>query len=360
MDSILKPCRQNYFTNKKTVIQFVLALLVFFIHFRVFSTFKNANGYLSAVLDILLSLTHVAVPLFFFISAALFYRDYRVSVTFDKWKRRFFSLCVPYLIWNSVWVGLAIIGYYTPLGKLLGGVRCPASIKAVFEGIFLHRFFEPFWFMLQLIVLTILSPVIYLLLRNKIFGLMSIAAVFALSTSGVWNEGLLIESPKMVCMYMIGAWIGMHHFEWITFKLRKKQAFYCLMVFFVCCILSYMNIIQRIPPFVFKEQFLLIITLMSSVAFYFSFDLLNIQTYPIFMKDSFLIYAMHSFIGAAVSKLMCLTLPKGDAPQLLAAIMSFVLTIIIICVFGKVLERYTPMLYRLLVGRILYGKLRIR
>ena len=78
----------GFFSNKKTVIQFVLSLLVFYIHFRVFSTFEYTTKPLSTLLDALMSLTSVAVPLFFAISGALFYRDYTLNKTLQKWKSR--------------------------------------------------------------------------------------------------------------------------------------------------------------------------------------------------------------------------------------------------------------------------------
>ena len=39
----------QYFSNKKTSVSFVLSLLVFFIHFRVFSVFDNAWMYTKKV-----------------------------------------------------------------------------------------------------------------------------------------------------------------------------------------------------------------------------------------------------------------------------------------------------------------------
>jgi len=49
-------CQKIFFQNKKNIVSFVLSLLVFFIHFRVFSVVKNADGVLRYVLDQLLIL----------------------------------------------------------------------------------------------------------------------------------------------------------------------------------------------------------------------------------------------------------------------------------------------------------------
>lgn len=342
-------CRQNYFSNKKTIVHFVLSLFVFFIHFRVFSTIKAMDGYLSMALDILNTLTHVAVPLFFLISGALFYRNYTPSMTLKKWKSRFVSLCIPYMVWNTIWLTLALLGYYTPLGSLLGGVKTALTFEAVFSGIFLHQFFEPFWFILQLIVLVALCPIIYLLLKNKIVGIMIIGVCFLLSFFGLGRGGILVNSPNMVIIYLIGAWIGMHHFEWITFRVEKKQAIIALLVYILCCAFQVGK--QFLPQWFPVTQISLVVTTVSCVAFYIFFDLFSMKTCPNFMKDSFLIYAMHSFVGAALSKIVSMLLPSGNIFSLLITIITYVATVVIICLVGNLLGKYTPRLKRILVGR---------
>ena len=67
------------------------------------ASFNDANGYLAVVFDILLSLTIVAVPLFFAISAALFYRNYTLKMTLKNGKVDF--LAFVFHIWFGMLCG---------------------------------------------------------------------------------------------------------------------------------------------------------------------------------------------------------------------------------------------------------------
>ena len=341
--------QKDYFSNKKQVLQFVLSLFVFYQHFRVFSIFKDVGIYLSMFLDTIMALTFVAVPLFFAISGALFYRNYNLSLTFKKWKSRIHSLCIPYLIWNTIWLLFAILGQDTTLGGYLGGIKTQLTLEAVISGIFLHKFFEPFWFMLQLIVLTALSPIIYTLVRNKVIGVFVIGLLIILNFIGVKAEGVLIRNQNMVIVYMIGAWIGIHHFEWFTKQWSKKQAVVCLLLYIVCCCIKESKLYP--PQMELGYQISFILTSVSCIVFYIAFDFFAIKSCPKYMSDSFLVYAMHSFVGAALSKLVRLALPEGELYTVLTASFSFFATIFIICITGTILGRYTPRLKRVLCGR---------
>ena len=132
------------------------------------------------------------------------------------------SLCIPYLIWNTIWLILALLGNYTPLGNVLGGLKATLSVENVMRGIFLHGYFEPFWFMFQLIVLVIICPIIYILLKNKWIGLMCIISYFLFSCFGFRLNEVLFPSSDMVLIYLIGAWIGIHNIEIFTVRKKKK------------------------------------------------------------------------------------------------------------------------------------------
>ena len=129
-----------------------------------------------------------AVPGFFFLSAMRFFqtfarsetngapvfREWRaaMSVIFVKWKRRLRSLLLPYLLWNGV--------YY--LVYVLAG-RVPLRPDTAFAGILNYAFNPVFWYMKQLMILTLLAPVIYLLvcrrgLRFAALGVSMYLAVF--------------------------------------------------------------------------------------------------------------------------------------------------------------------------------------
>lgn len=338
-----------YFSNKKITVSFVLSLLVFFIHFRLFSAFSDAGSFLSGAFRAIMPLTHVAVPLFFVISGALFYRNYTLAATMQKWKSRFISLCIPYLVWNTIWLVLALLGNYTPLGAFTGGVKVAFSVKAVLAGIFLHGQFLPFWFLLQLILLTALCPVIYLLMKNKWVGIITIAVFYILYCFGFRLNATLFADTSMVVFYLIGAWIGIHSFDLFASRRNKSQAAVGFFVYVLCCL--FVGVESLLPEWFPYTQVLPLVKLISCVGFWISFDFFQMRKCPNFMKESFLVYAMHSLVGAAFAKILQIVLPSGQAFLILVAVLSFVLTIVFICTFGMFLGKYMPWAKRILSGK---------
>ena len=340
--------KDTFFTNKKIMVQFILSLFVFFIHFAVFSVFRD-DAPLQRIFNILLKPAQVAVPLFFLISGALFYRNYTLSATLKKWKNRFFSLCIPYLVWNTMWLMLALLGYYTPLGALLGGVKAAFAWENIFRGIFLFGYFEPFWFIYQSIILTALCPVIYLLLKNKWIGLIAIAGFYIAYCFGLQFNSLLFYSTEMILPYLIGSWIGLHGFAWFTKRKTKLQAIVGIVVFILCCVFH--GTAHLLPEWCTTFRLSLVVKVISCGAFWAAFDLFDFKTCPKFARESFIIYAGHSLVGATVSKVISLLLPAGHLFTTLTAILAFPATVVILCVCGRVLERFFPRIKRILTGK---------
>ena len=126
----------SYFRNKKATVSFILSLFVFFIHFCSFSVFLQADGMLKRVFDTLLHVARVAVPLFFMISAAMFFRNYTLRDTAKSWNGVF--LACAFLTWcgipfGSYWVCWDII---RPLARLQGVWKFRYHWKTYFAAFF--------------------------------------------------------------------------------------------------------------------------------------------------------------------------------------------------------------------------------
>ena len=96
------------FWKKKEFISFLLSILVFLIH----SHFGQnaADGSFISVANQKVSyffcdsITRFAVPMFFMLSGITFFKDYSNKKYFTKIKSRLFTLVIPYLLWNTIWM----------------------------------------------------------------------------------------------------------------------------------------------------------------------------------------------------------------------------------------------------------------
>ena len=145
------------------------------------------------------------VQLFFVLSGYLFFLnnpnqpDVRFFAT--KLKKRVFSLLIPYLIANIVFWGCYwVAGKYAP---------------SLVSGFFGDNFYDPvfvfwkgpinlsLWFIRELIICCLLSPVIWLLVRyTRFVGVLGLGALCAFHIG-----------PAPVFFFTLGAWPAIRHFR---------------------------------------------------------------------------------------------------------------------------------------------------
>jgi len=202
-------------------LRFPLAVLVVLIHannsfFRELAG-EDGNGviyFLSRVLPTF------AVPLFFAMSGYLFFlnlTEFGLADYKEKLKRRTLTLLLPYVVWNllafalyalrDIAAGQALQNSFSP--NLLWGCKPLGILSENFFGWTLPPatapVLEQLWFVRDLIVCVVLTPLIYIVLRRgRVAGLLCFAFVFyarlwpnwcGVSFTGLW-------------FFALGAWFS--------------------------------------------------------------------------------------------------------------------------------------------------------
>lgn len=116
-----------------------------------------------------------AVPLFFMISGFLFFlgRDWSLELYFSKLKSRVGTLLVPYVFWNSITLLFLALAQKTPMtqsyfsgaNKLISDFQLYDYANAIL-GLSGSPISYQFWFIHNLMILVILSPLIYVLIKH--------------------------------------------------------------------------------------------------------------------------------------------------------------------------------------------------
>lgn len=332
------------FWKKKSFVAYILSILVVLIHL---STFRNYTYENTVIQNLLLNIIpSVAVPLFFIISGALFFRNYSNNMYLDKLKNRCLSLFLPFVCWNIINMLFEIITSYSFLSNyFIGRDRFIFSFKNIFLSIFWYKSNKQFWFIFCLLVFILISPVIQALLKNRKTGFLSILTLIILLGFNMGLPEELFFSKTGLIYYLIGCYIGKFYFH--EFMSLKKS--YISFFFFLGSILL---LILQNYHFIYSN--IVINTLITIVYSFSTWYVLNFLRSFYKTKDrfkySFFIYAMHVNISACITKVIFLLLPKNIYCAYFNGLMTVILTICLIELFAKCLKKYSIHTYIILSG----------
>lgn len=115
---------------------------------------------------------NLAVPVFFFISGYLFFLN-RNTYTFKdykkKMKRMLFSILIPYILWNflfALYRGLSFKQLIDPFTYTVGYQWGDNHSILGWQVFTTSPVLFPFWYMKDLIVMELLSPLVWLCLTK--------------------------------------------------------------------------------------------------------------------------------------------------------------------------------------------------
>lgn len=358
--SNLKSNELTEFFNKKTIVSFFLSVLVVFVHVHSFDSYEYA-GTLGEGLQffghwLTSGLTGVAIRLFFIISGVLFYRNYTYKITLTKYKSRAKSLVVPYLFWSVLYMVLMMGLFVTPIKNFMV-IKDPFSVRSVILGIFCNYYYQSFWFIFNLIVFTILSPVIYTLLKNKYVGVIVLIGITVLYGFGIiipetvsinGFEYNIFWRADSIIMYMVGAYIGIHFFDFFAKKKSKPVALIALLCFVACSVINANN--EKVGIDRISVWYILLMLVFCWSA-WIMFDLFKFDKKPKEICEySFMMFALNFYLGVYIAKVLYIVLPKAQIFCLVNLCLTVILDIGFILVFSHLLKKFLPKLYSVITG----------
>ena len=139
--------------NKISYLHFIMSVLVILIHSI------NNDTKLERFFSIESGIGQFAVPLFFIISGFLYFRNIKSKTdAIEKLKRRVRTLLIPFLLWNLIYYAIHL--FLKPGSGI--------SLDEILDSAFTYKYNPAFWFMYQLILLSIISPLIFWFTNQKL------------------------------------------------------------------------------------------------------------------------------------------------------------------------------------------------
>lgn len=198
-----------FFRKKVALLNFVATMLIVALHGlpqgRYSLDISNFPVYYSIMV-----LCQIGVPLFFFISGLLMYRNCTsIENVIGKLRKRIKTLLIPYLLWNTLFVGIYFI--LTNWHVTSSMMNMQSAFKTPFDVLvgIINSKFTPLWFVKQLMFYVLLAPVFLLLLRNKVVFLLVFLASIIKAMNYSWN--LYDNFWMWLPVYLSGCAMGYYH-----------------------------------------------------------------------------------------------------------------------------------------------------
>lgn len=346
-----------------TFLRFPLCVAVVYIHSLVLEyvgwdrELYPLTTYLYQIISV--NIAGIAVPLFFFISGFLFFYNvekFDVRVYMNKMKKRIYSLIVPYISWNIIILMLILLvqilfpSMVTSNKKLILDYSITDYLWTFWNTNMINPGFSSmpspicgqFWFLRDLIVLSVCSPIIYLLIKylNPKFGIFLIILSF-LWVGGFWfpiKTGLGITGCVFFAM---GAY----------FPITKRNIFQQLLPLGRISVILYIILVMAQNIFT-DSEFNLYLHRLDIICGIISVLYLtvkgiekNVLRENKFLTDSnFFIYAYHVVAMSFITKLLLDIFPTHtDSMILIMYLLTPVVVILLGISFYWILKKYFPL-----------------
>lgn len=296
----------------------------------------------------------IAAPLFFAISGFLLYFSYKFTVrgVVDKFKKRLRGLVIPYLFWSAYGLVLVWILQSLPWSKVFFTRELVAdfSISKLLFTIFLDPVPYQLWFVRDLIMLVIFSPLIWYLTK-------SIRWVWLVILLFLWfadRKTFVFFSNEALLFFTLGCFLATDKNNTIS---KKNTAFssYCalilwlLLVLVTTCLVTFSHTFSSISFDVINNLGILA-GIISVWSLYDQFHYGPIEEYSFLFNSSFFIFVFHEPLLTILKKGMFFYMGKTNFSSLIIYVAAPVITIGLSVIVRLAFKKGAPGLYNFATG----------
>ena len=310
---------------------------------------------------ITMKLVCIAVPLFFFISGFLFFKEgiFDFALYSNKLKSRFHTVLVPYLLWNIIYfVILGVMQFIKPdtlviLHKHIADFRWQDFLWIFWDISQITGLADDqraclvgaFWFLQCLFVLFLVSPIIYYIIRYlRHFTLLIIGILYF--------TDFIPEMPGIQCnaivYYMLGAYCSIMCIDFIS--IVKRIPIQAHIVLLIAAVLVSYLMSENDTIYNITDLFV------QAAVFAITAYMIETQRWKesrYLVSSVFFVFAVHRLFSASLMTVSTYLIPSIDNDFIiyLYYILTIILTILASLVVYQVSLKITPGITSILNGR---------
>lgn len=241
----------------------------------------------------------IAVPMFYFIFAILFFRTFELRNLLKKWKTRVFTILIPYLIWCCLhYLYFVVCTKIDADSNMVYYEKVELSVFAWIKALWIEQF-SVLGFLKLLMVFILLSPIIWMILKNHCKKVPT--GFFALIVLLLLYKRMEILHIRGISDYLVGSYIGINCQEYIK---KKNPAVSIISLIFILFVLltsfRYWNFI---------------VMMMFFVAIWYAMDLIDLSeiNLPWWTHITFFTYVAHCVLLETFEKIVLVIGGKNPA-----------------------------------------------
>lgn len=374
--------KRGGYSETITMLRFPLAVLVVFIHvyhpdidvyklhmmgFSGIAIYEYVSRFFSVVLG------SSAVPIFFIISGYLLFLkvdSYSKDVYIGKVRKRWQTLAIPYFLWIVLYALEAImsqevgslITHGKPWTDFIGFFRQNDCMHMFWDsmvwderitqlGVETHKsgpFLLPFWYMRDLIVMILLSPIVYWLVKRlRIVWICFLGIIYMLDIKVSWMSGTFVVASLF---FSVGSYFGINKIDFTKALWKFRYVIFPLTLILVC--LQTYGIDEKniyiLSPWLVIFQCLALIILASVLCKFPKLLAFNKKL----ASTSFFVYSIHLFVLGYVTIIVNRLIPVRDIwyVNIVNYFMTVMVIIVVCLILYWILLKCVPGILGILVG----------
>ena len=351
----------NYVSEKIKIISFISIILVVFLHaynlgFAPETAAAISNKTWNWFIQDLISygITRIAVPLFFLFSGFwFFYKATGKSQEFsDKIKKRFFTLFIPFLFWSLFGIAFYFTLQSLPQFEKFFSKELVKDYTAEMwlVKIFIHPIPYQLWFIRDLMLLVLLSPLLYYAL--KYLGRIFLAVVLALWFCHIDDFHNSIEA---LLFFGTGGFIGLYREDLLSKTASTGKA--TILVLLWISLLVIKSVLGWYGAPVLLVQSVLNVSILAGVpAFWLWYDayLAQNRRFQLIIlhlsTTTFFLFASHEPILTMVKKVLFIVVGSNETASLAVYFLAPCVTLVLVYSVALSLRKFATRFYQIVTG----------
>ena len=345
---------KDRFSAAITWLRFPLIFLIIMLHsYSVQRLDGNHDIYFKVLYPFSLWLGETGVPGFFFISGYLFYlskKSYK-----QKLRDRFYTLIVPYLLWNLLllFIYLAVYALGYPLVIFKTNIADYSWMDYIrvfwdrgeFDGGNSAPLLCPLWYIRNLLIMSVLSPILYYIIKyaRELF-LIIVATWWMMTNNNAFTQ-------QTILFFCLGGYFSIFDINPLKIVVEKKSLFLVLAcIFAIADIFVHVVVGTRFNLIIHRTALLLNIPVLLLLADYIT--RCNPQKFTkLLSQAAFIVFCIHYPIVLGLRKICVIAFANAtDAIHIPLYFLCVVLTTFLSLGFYLALDKCFPKIKSILSG----------